>query len=304
MNENGKIICIAPALPKGVTVADLEGKGGVALNATGEPVYFEPTGAALNETMKQATEIYLAPNTTITTKSHIMTVPQSGVIIHGNGATISGGEQDFSISETTNRVKYEEGSTVNLNISNLNNVRVWGDVTTNCTINVNLTNCTMNGTETNPNLDLIMARAADSSEAIINITVDGCYCQNTINGIHNTTLGTMTIKNSTFKNTVIPVNVAKKKTAAKEVTISGCTFNSCGTDDTSNSAYDYAAPIRIVDNAGPADSIDLLVDNCTFVNTLSQWDILLMDYRAGKTWFPVNYNIENCAPATPTLRAE
>lgn len=100
--NNGQVVCTTPALPAGVTEAQLEGKGGVAINAQGEPVFFEPTGDAINAAMKQSSEIYFAPNVTITTKSHTMVVPQSGITIHGNGATLSGGEQDFSIQEGTN----------------------------------------------------------------------------------------------------------------------------------------------------------------------------------------------------------
>lgn len=298
--NNGQVVCTTPALPAGVTEAQLEGKGGVAINAQGEPVFFEPTGDAINAAMKQSSEIYFAPNVTITTKSHTMVVPQSGITIHGNGATLSGGEQDFSIQEGTNYTQYEEGSTINININNLNGVKVWGGPTTNATFNINLTNCTANNM-------IIMVRGGDNDPATVNFTTENCYVQNVPNNvaIHTTYAGTQIVKNCTFKKVGIPVNIAKKlPNRTSNISVVGCTFDNCGFTPDNSDFANYAAPIRVVDNGGPADAINLLVDGCTFTNTLSEWDILLMDYRAGKTWFPVKYTIQNCIPANPSVRAK
>ena len=300
--NNGQVVCTTPALPAGVTEAQLEGKGGVAINAQGEPVFFESTGAAVNAAMKQSSEIYFAPNVTITTDSHKMVVPQSGITIHGNGATISGGEQDFSIQEGTGyNTQYEEGSTINININNLNGVKVWGGPTTNATFNINLTNCTANNM-------IIMVRGGNYDPvATVNFTVENCYVQNVPDNvaIHTTYAGTQIVKNCTFKKVGIPVNIAKKlPNRTSNISVIGCTFDNCGFTPDSSDFANYAAPIRVVDNGGPANSINLLVDGCTFTGTLSQWDILLMDYRAGKTWFPVNYTIRNCTPANPSVRNE
>lgn len=298
--NNGQVVCTTPALPAGVTEAQLEGKGGVAINAQGEPVFFEPDGAAVNAVMKQSSEIYFAPNVTITTTSHKMVVPQSGITIHGNGATISGGEQDFSIQEGANYTQYEEGSTINININNLNGVKVWGGPTTNATFNINLTNCTANNM-------IIMVRGGNyDPAATVNFTVENCYVQNVPNNvaIHTTYAGTQIVKNCTFKNVGIPVNIAKKlPNRTSNISVIGCTFDNCGFTPDSSDFANYAAPIRVVDNGGPANAINLLVDGCTFTSTLSKWDLLLMDYRAGKTWRPVNYTIRNCTPANPKVKA-
>lgn len=297
--NNGTVTCVVPKLPAGVTAEQLEGKGGVAINAQGEPVFFEPTGDAINAAMKQSSEIYFAPNVTITTKSHTMVVPQSGITIHGNGATLSGGEQDFSIQEGTNYTQYEEGSTINININNLNGVKVWGGPTTNATFNINLTNCTANNM-------IIMVRGGDNDPATVNFTTENCYVQNVPNNvaIHTTYAGTQIVKNCTFKKVGIPVNIAKKlPNRTSNISVIGCTFDNCGFTPDNSDFANYAAPIRVVDNGGPADAINLLVDGCTFTGTISQWDILLMDYRAGKTWFPVKYTIQNCTPANPKVKA-
>lgn len=304
--NNGTVNCVVPKLPAGVTAEQLKGKGGVYVDAEGNARTFGPTEAAITEAMTQSSEIYLAPNSVITTTHHNLKVPQSGVTIHGNGATLQGGEQDFSINEV-----YESGSIINLTIENLNGVKVWGqpdnDKNSNCTFNINLKNCTMKGLTNKSDNNMVMVRSQDNATCKVNLNAENCYLEGMKVAFHTTVAGTEVYKNCTFKNVGVPINIAKKLNGAlMSISVIGCTFDNCGIapDDTANNAYDYAAPIRVVDNGGPANAINLLVDGCTFTGTLSQWDILLMDYRAGKTWFPVNYTIRNCTPANPSVRNE
>ena len=302
MDENGKVVCLTPALPKGVTVEDLQGKGGVALDAAGSPVYFDATGTAINKVMQECSEIYFTPNSTITTSSHIMVVPQSGITIHGNGATITNGEQDFSVQTT-----YTEGSTVDININNLNGVKVWGAPQKKCTLNINLTNCTMKGTGLGDGgHSLVMVRGNDNA-VTVNLNLQNCYAEDIQDGIHTIYGGKKIINNCTFKNVGIPVNIAKKSSLQTEqVNVTNCTFNTCGISPSNAqiSAWNYSAPVRVVDNGGPANSVTLTVDGCTFINTQSEWDILLMDYRDSKVWYPVSYTIANCTPANPSVKAK
>lgn len=305
--NNGTVNCVVPKLPAGVTAERLKGKGGVYIDAQGQPQIFNADGHAIAAAMRESSEIYFAPNAIITTDSHWLKVPQSGVTIHGNGATLQGGEQDFSINEV-----YVSGSTINLTIENLNGVKVWGqpdnDQNSNCTFNINLKNCTMKGTNNADGNNMVMVRSQDNNATCkVNLNAENCYLEGMQVAFHTTAAGTEVYKNCTFKNVGIPINIAKKLNGADmSISVIGCTFNNCGIapHDTANSAYDYAAPIRVVDNGGPANSINLLVDGCTFTRPLSQWDILLMDYRAGKNWSHVNYTIRNCTPATPSVRYE
>ena len=189
---------------------------------------------------------------------------------------------------------------MNININNLNGVKVWGGPTANATFNINLTNCTQ------ANGNMIMVRGGDTAPATVNMNLENCYAEGMVDAIHTTYAGTQTISNCTFKNVGIPLNIAKKLAGrTSDIKVTNCTFNTCGIlpTDTQNTAYNYAAPIRVVDNGGPANAITLLVDNCKFINTQSECDILLMDYRDGKTWFPVKYTIQNCTPANPTVKA-
>ncbi len=306
--NNGQVVCTTPALPAGVTEALLEGKGGVYIDAQGQPQTFNADGHAIAAAMRESSEIYFAPNAIITTDSHWLKVPQSGVTIHGNGATLTGGEQDFSIQEGAGYTQYEEGSTINININNLNGVKVWGGPTTNATFNINLNNCTMKGkglTNKSPN-NMVMVRPLDNATCKVNLNAENCYLEGMQVAFHTSVAGTEVYKNCTFKNVGVPINIAKKLNGAlMSISVIGCTFDNCGIapDDTANSAYNYAAPIRVVDNGGPANAINLLVDGCTFTSTLSDWDLLLMDYREGTPWSTVKYTIRNCTPANPKVKA-
>lgn len=166
----------------------------------------------------------------------------------------------------------------------------------------------MKGTNNASGNNMVMVRGNDDNATCkVNLNAENCYLEGMQVAFHTTAAGTEVYKNCTFKNVGIPINIAKKFNGANmSISVIGCTFDKCGIlpNDTPNSAYDYAAPIRVVDNGGPANDINLLVDGCTFTDTLSQWVILLMDYRDGKTWYPVNYTIRNCNPATPSVRYE
>lgn len=300
-NADGSVTCVTPALPAGVTPEDLTNKGGVIVKADGTTQIFDTTtGSEINNLMAQAKELYFAPNVTITTGSHHMNVPASGITIHGNGATITGGEQDFSI-----QADYPANSTVNLVIENLNGVKVWGQPKNNVTFNITLKGCSMLGKSYLSGENLVMARGADSDEATVNLNISKCYVENVQVAIHTTMHGTISMSNCKFKNVGIPINIAKKLPTTSDITIRDCEFDGCGIDPAStNSATTYSAPIRVVDNSTAANSITLAVDKCTFKDTKSAMDILLMDYREGKQWTAVNCTITNCIPAEPTVKAE
>ena len=301
-NDDGTVTCVTPALPAGVTAADLTGKAGVIVKADGTTEIFEATtGREISDKMAEATELYFAPNVAISTGSHHLVVPQSGITIHGNGATISGGEQDFSINGT-----YETGSTITLNLSDLNGVKVWGEPKNGITYNINMKGCSVKGTDNKNGKNLIMVRGADANVSTVNMTIEDCHVEGVQVAVHTSHPGNITMTNCSFKNVGIPMNLAKKQTNESVIKVSGCTFDQCGIlpTDTDNSAYSYAAPVRIVDNGGAANSMKVTVDKCTFNGTLSDWDILLMDYRAGKTWYAVDYTITDCTPAAPKVKAE
>lgn len=300
MRSDGTVYCITPALPENVTEEMMEGHGAVAIGANGEPVYFENTGSDINKALSQYSELYFTPNATITTDSHIMKVPAGSVTIHGNGATITGGEQDFSVENT-----YADGSIINLTINNLNGVKVWGAPQgQNITANVTLNTCSMIGKGiTDGSLSFTMLRGADANTTLAHITLNNCYASQVQVAAHTTFYGTLTLNDCNFNTVGIPVNVAKKLSGKEStVTVKNCNFDKCGIPE-GITAWNYSAPVRVVDNGGPTNSITLLVDGCTFTDTQSKMDILLWDYRTNetRTSYPVNLTVENCTPAKPIV---
>ena len=313
---NGKVTCITPVLPAGVTVEDMEEQeaAAVAVGTDGQPVYIPSTVAAMTEAMTKYSEIYFAPNGKIPTRSHGLQIVNTNtdITIHGNGATLdgTGSERDISIQySTSNPATNLAGKTVNLTVNNLNNVKVWGnqEQDTEFTLNLYMNNCTMNGTGIADTSSLIMTRGADYSKGIVNCYIDGCHVNNVQVGMHSTYLGTIEISNCKFTGVGIPLNYAKKTNGNAGLTLSDCVFIECGIaeNDPADTAKagQYAAPIRVVDFDGPTNSIKLFVDGCTFIDTLSQWDILLWDYRTDKerTSYPVSLTYSNCVPVNPTV---
>lgn len=298
-NSDGLVECITPALPSGVSPSDFGENNGAVAIVNGQPKFYPNTGTGINTAMQEASEIYLAPNATISAGSHIMRIPATGITIHGNGATMEDGEHDFAIEYTT----FTKGSNVTVNINNLNGVKVWGNTTTSFTLNVNLTNCTHTGTGLSDGNGLIMTRGGDkTSIATINFNVNNCYVQNVQVGAHSTYAGQINFNNCKFNEVGIPINIAKKEPDAKATVIANdCVFTSCGITEGTNSAWDYAAPVRVVDNGGPENSVKVVVNGCTFTGNKSDYDILLWDYRTGKTSFLEEYSVTNCTPANPVI---
>ena len=305
--ETGKFVCTQPALPEGVSENDIKDKGGVYVDAEGNTQIFSSDVKDIVQAFSQASEIYFAPNITINTAAHQLQVSTEGITVHGNGATLEGGEHDISVQEAYLKDSNYSG-TVNLNIYNLNKVKVWGTLTSDFTLNVTMENCTMTGNGLADTSSLVMTRGGDQAVSRVNLTLNNCYAKDIQVAVHSTYQGTMEFKNCSFDGVGIPFNIAKKLTNGKaDVTVKNCEFNNCGinSEDLKDSkdykeVYLYSAPIRIVDNEGPENITNVIIDNCKFEKTRSDWDILLMEYRTDKErkWFPVKYEVTNCGDYT------
>lgn len=308
---DGKVTCLTPNLPAGVTPQEMEAQGAaaVAIGPDGQPVYIKSTINDLSDAMTKYPEIYFAPNATIPTRSHGLQVVNTNtdITIHGNGATLAGtgSERDISIQWFSAIPGSDlSGKTVNVTVNNLNNVKVWGaqQKETEFTANIYMNNCTMNGSGITDTTSMIMTRGDDDYKGTVNWYINGCQVNNVQCAMHSTYPGTIEISNCKFNEVGIPLNYAKKAVAYSQVTVADCVFIKCGIIE-GVTAWDYSAPIRVVDFEGPQDSLTLLVDGCTFIDTISQWDILLWDYRTDKsrTSYPVDLTVKNCTPVNPTI---
>lgn len=119
---------------------------------------------------------------------------------------------------------------------------------------------------------------------VINITLDGCSFDSDQGSHPNTAVysnspGTISIKNTTFNNISVGLNLNHKSNGTQTISVVGCTFTDCAIKhDTTKT---YSAPIRIVAKAGAASN--LTVTNTTFSyspgSAPQNGDILLNDGR-------------------------
>ena len=204
--------------------------------------------------------------------------------IYANGANFNGGQVNISAVNGT-------GNTVNVNIYDAKNLSVWGQPNSNgTTYNVTIKNCSVKKDSAE---GLVMYRGAYNATDKINLVVENCYVEsfgtNAMDGIHVITDGTITVKNSTFKNNANGINIAHKPSGTMNVTVENCKFINCGMI---NPANNYRAPARFVNNNADG-TLEVTLKNNTFTNTVgTNGDILLGDYRAAGKSFAFTAKIE------------
>ncbi len=217
------------------------------------------------------------------------------VTINANGATFSG---DVSVYTYKNNPEYVDSSAnVNIVINDAKNLTVWGEgelIGSNQTVNITMNNCSVDGN--GYNAGLLMYRGADNyNKGTINITLNGCFAENcNTDAIHTSLASSVTVSNCSFENVVRPVNISSDRMGDVKVTVESCTFKGCGTSDTKISGYDYSAPMRVV-NKNSGCTMTATIKNNTFSETKSTalGDILLVDSRAGKSWYSMKATIIN-----------
>ncbi len=202
----------------------------------------------------------------------------STLTVYGNGAYISGGEQDFEVDMYKychNEANACEGivADMTLTVNALNCSGAWGNRYSTHTVNLIFNNC----------LDMsriyISGTAGDNNVALNN-------CSFTSNAtsdckVYTNANGTVALNGCDFSNVSVPVNLNHKVAGTQTITISDCTFTNCGTDE-----YDYSAPIRVLSSVDGAVSA-LTVSNTSFTgtvaNSLGQNADILLDYGVGNT---------------------
>lgn len=196
--------------------------------------------------------------------------------VYGNGAYISGGEQEFELDTYTQYGGITCSgitSEIELNVDNLKGAGAWGQRKTSHTINLVFTNCKDMGriyfTGTSGDINLTMTDCTFTSN-----TAGNCKVYSNANG-------TITLNNVDFSNVDVPVNLNHKVSGTQSIILKDCDFDTCGT-----SAYEYAAPIRVLSSVEGAVS-ELSVEDCSFANTIAnaaqQNADILLDYGVGTT---------------------
>ncbi len=216
----------------------------------------------------------------------------ASLTVYGNGAFVSGGENDFEVDTFKgDGCANHKGcpglqKDLTITINNLNCSGVWGQRTSDHTINIVMNNC--------ENADRVYL---SGTTGVTNVTING----NTYTGltgenkdvhggcaIYSNAAGAIKIDGCEFNGVKAPINLNHKSAGEQSVTVNNTTFTNCAllnnliTDDEKS----YISPIRVLTTNKDGSSA-LQVDGCTFEYTSSEakanGDILIGDGRASAT---------------------
>ena len=273
-------------LPDGIT-AESFGKNTVYDGTTFHKTMMDALKAVAG---KEDAVLYCKPDADVGTMNHGHVC--ASLTVYGNGAFVSGGENDFEVDTYSGTgcdahkgcLGLQQELTITINA--LNNSGVWGQRTSNHTINIVMNNC--------KNADRVYLTG---TTGINNITITG----NTYTGltgenkdvhggcaIYSNAAGEIKIDGCEFNGVKAPINLNHKSAGKQSVTVSNTTFTNCAllngliTDDEKS----YISPIRVL-TTNESGSSALQVDSCTFEYTSSEvkanGDILIGDGRADAT---------------------
>ena len=268
-------------LPQGVTQANYKEHFGANTVSDGTNYYATMAKALEGIHKGTATVLYCKPGADLGTMTHGHVC--RSLTIYGNGAKISGGEQDFELD--TYKFCHSSSNTcegvtadVTLTVKHLDGCGAWGQRTTSNTLNIVFEDCK----------DMNRVYISGTT-GINNITLTNCSFLGTVNKLctlYSNANGTINVTGTTFSGIYAPVNLNHKVAGTQVVNVEGCEFTDCGTAE-----YDYAAPVRVLSSVEGAQST-LTVSNTTFTGTkankLRQTADILLDYGVGTTNATVN----------------
>ena len=241
----------------------------------------------------------------------------ASMTVYGNDAWVEGGENEFEVdtykgnSCPDHKACLGIQKELTLTINNLNNSGVWGQRTSNHTINVVMNNC--------KNAERVYISNDTGATCVTNITING----NTYNddnkenpnhniksncAIYSNAQGTIQIDNCQFEDVPEPINLNHKSAGVQNITVSNTKFHNCATSDIMNkdiiedkykNEHTYASNIRVLSTAEGGSSV-VNVKNCTFTydegKEKANGDILLGDGRFdGKIYKNATLSIVNTA---------
>ena len=227
--------------------------------------------------------IYCKPGADLGSVTHLHVC--ESLTVYGNDAYISGGEADFEVdtykqchssSKTCAGVTEE----ITLTINSLDGVAVWGQRTSEQTVNIVLNDC-----------EDISRLYISGTSGVTNVTIKDSSYDGTNGysdtGVYTNNPGTINIVNTTFKAYAIPINQNNKSIGTQNIILKNCEFIDCATASTVNAeSVKYAAPVRVVATEYASAVSNLTLDGCKFTyhgdNAPVDVNILTLDKRAGK----------------------
>ncbi len=217
--------------------------------------------------------LYCKPDADLGTMTHGHVC--KNLTVYGNGAYLSGGEQDFEIDFPAASGIGCSGLTgdVTLTVDNLTGAGAWGSRTSEYDVNFVFTNCESMGKV------FYMGTTGE-----VNITMTDCtFTSNDVSNckVYSQAAGAITLTNVDFSNIEQPVALGNESTGTQTIVLTDCDFVNCGA-----STQDYTVPVSVKSKTAEGSSV-LTVNNCTFTgtiaNSIGQDADILFDYGAGKT---------------------
>lgn len=228
--------------------------------------------------------LWCKPNADVGTMTHGHVC--ASLTVYGNGAYVSGGEQEFEVDTYKYCHKNENScqgltSELTLKVIALNGAGAWGERKTQQTVNCIFEDCEA------------MSRVYISGVlGVNNITLTNCTFTSNITSnckVYSNANGTVMLSGCTFLSVGLPVNLNHKAVGNQNVSIDGCEFEGCGTADA-----DYSAPVRVLSSVEGGET-QLTVKSCIFsgtvANKLGQNMDVLLDYGVGITTADVSATV-------------
>jgi len=242
-----------------------------------------------NKEGKQIT-IYCKPNADVGSMLHGHV--EDNLVIYGNGAFVSGGEQDLEVDQYTFSRETGENTgkgpsftkDVKIEVYNLGGIAIWGTRQSGYSLTAKFYNCSnmqrayINGA-TGPNYLYFEGCSFDASE-------NAQLKANQGTTIYSNASGSIEAVGCTFNEIYAAFNLNNKSTGKQTVKVTNCVFTNCGTNETKDGVNTYCAPVRVCVTKSANASTDLTVKNCTFSGTIgTNGDVLLGEGRTGKDNF-------------------
>lgn len=253
--------------------------------------YYPTLAEALTEVYKSnpqgIAEVICKPGADVGSMTHGHVADD--LVIYGNGAKVSGGEKDMEIDtyqyDRATGQQSEGGvfldKDITVTVYDLEGIAAWGERHTGHTVNLHFIDC--------KNMQRVYFTNNSNPDGKLNITLEGCSFDAAGGSNVNTTVytnapGEIAIRNTTFTNIAVGLNINHKSSGVQNILLEGCTFTDCALPAVSadKGTTTYGAPVRIVAREGA--TTHLTVNGTTFNysngNTnCGNGDVLLGDGR-------------------------
>lgn len=253
--------------------------------------YYPTLAEALTEVYKSnpqgIAEVICKPGADVGSMTHGHVADD--LVIYGNGARVSGGEKDLEIDtyqyDRATGLQSEGGvfldKDITVKVYDLEGIAAWGERHTDRTVNLHFIDC--------KNMQRVYFTNNSNPEGKLNITLEGCSFDAAGGSNVNTTVytnapGEIAIRNTTFTNIAVGLNINHKSGGEQNILLEGCTFTDCALPAVSadKGTTTYGAPVRIVAKDGATTHLTVSGTTFNYSNgntNCGNGDILLGDGR-------------------------